>query len=82
MSSPAPPPPGLVRVASRKKNPSKAQRSLPFTVSIEPGGPPVTVEGAFEQKAKGGSILVLVAILIVVGALVFLLKDQAGALAF
>ncbi len=73
---------GVLKVAARKKNPTKGQRRLPFTVYIEPGGAPVTVEGAFEQKAKGGSILVLVAILIAVGALVFLLKDQAGALAF
>jgi hypothetical protein len=52
---------------------------MPFNVLIEPGGPPVQVDANFEQKPKA-SILLFLAILIVLGVLVYLVQDQAGAL--
>ncbi len=66
---------GAVRVAAKKKHKGRGARRMPFQVIVEPGGPPVQVEGAFEQKAKG-SILIFLLILLVLGALVFLLKGS------
>lgn len=70
---------GRIKVAARKGHSGRGNRRLPFQVHVEPGGPPVQVDGTFEQKPKG-SILTILAILVVLGVLVFLLKDQAGAL--
>lgn len=72
---------GRIKVAAKRAHSGRGTRRLPFQVYVEPGGPPVQVEGSFEQKPKG-SILTILAILVVAGVLVFLLKDQAGALAF
>lgn len=61
-----------VKVAARKSNRDKGARRMPFQVLVEPGGTPVAVDAAFEQKPKG-SILLLLAILVVAGILVYLL---------
>ena len=66
-----------MKVASRKSLRGRSSRRMPFNVLVEPGGPPVQVDGAFEQKPKA-SILLFVAILIVAGVLAFLLMQQAG----
>jgi hypothetical protein len=68
-----------VKVAARKPHRGKGARRVPFNVVVEPGGTPVNVDASFEQKPKG-SILLFLAILVVAGILVFLLKDSAGAL--
>jgi hypothetical protein len=68
-----------VKVAAKKSQKGRGSRRMPFNVFVEPGGPMVQVDANFEQKPKG-SILLLLAILIVIGVLVFLVKDQAGAL--
>ena len=68
-----------VKVAAKKSQKGRGTRRMPFNVLVEPGGPPVQVDANFEQKPKG-SILLLLAILVVIGVLVFLVKDQAGAL--
>jgi hypothetical protein len=68
-----------VKVAARKAHRGKGARRMPFNVLVEPGGAPVNVDASFEQKPKA-SILLFLAILVVAGVLVFLLKDQAGAL--
>ena len=68
-----------VKVAAKKSQKGRSTRRMPFNVFVEPGGPPVQVDANFEQKPKG-SILLLLAILVVIGVLVFLVKDQAGAL--
>jgi hypothetical protein len=68
-----------VKVAAKKSQKGRSSRRMPFNVFVEPGGPMVQVDGNFEQKPKG-SILLLLAIVIVIGVLVFLVKDQAGAL--
>ena len=68
-----------MKVASRKSHRGRGSRRMPFNVLVEPGGPPVQVDGAFEQKPKA-SILLFLAILIVAGVLVVLLKQQADAL--
>jgi hypothetical protein len=68
-----------VKVAARKKQKGRGTKRMPFNVIVEPGGPAVTVDGNFEQKPKA-SILLFLAIIAVVAVLVFLLKDQAGAL--
>ena len=68
-----------VKVAAKKSQKGRGSRRMPFNVLVEPGGPPVQVDANFEQKPKG-SILLLLAILVVIGVLVFLVKDQAGAL--
>jgi hypothetical protein len=52
---------------------------MAFSVTVEPGGPPVEVQASFEQKPKG-SLLLLLAIVVVAAVLVFLLKDQASSL--
>lgn len=70
---------GRIKIAAKKSNSERGVKRHPFTVFVEPGGPPVEVEGGFEQKPKG-SLLLFVAILVVAGVLVFLLKDQVGAL--
>jgi hypothetical protein len=68
-----------VKVAARKGNRSRSARRMPFNVVVEPGGPPVQVDGNFEQKPKA-SVLLYLAILIVAAVLVFLLSKQASAL--
>jgi hypothetical protein len=68
-----------MKVASRKSHRGRGSRRMPFNVLVEPGGPPVQVDGAFEQKPKA-SILLFLAILVVAGVLVVLLKQQANAL--
>jgi hypothetical protein len=67
-----------VKVAARKSHSGKSRRRLPFNVVVEPGGVPVQVEGAFEQKPKA-SLFLFLAIIVLLGVLVFLLKDRAGA---
>ncbi|MDQ3107309.1 MAG: hypothetical protein M3Q68_05825, partial [Actinomycetota bacterium] len=69
-----------VKVVAKKTHRGKGTRRMPFTVTVDPGGAPVAVDASFEQKPKG-SILLLLAIIVVAGVLVFLLQDQAGALA-
>lgn len=71
---------GRIKVAAKKSHSGRGVKRHPFSVFVEAGGPPVKVDGAFEQKPKS-SLLMFVAILVVAGILVFLLKDQAGALA-
>jgi hypothetical protein len=66
-----------LKVASRKGHRGRGSRRMPFNVLVEPGGTPVQVDGAFEQKPKA-SILLFLAILIVAGVLVVLLKQQAA----
>jgi hypothetical protein len=68
-----------MKVASRKAHRGRSTRRMPFNVVVEPGGPPVQVDGAFEQKPKA-SILLFLAILVVAAVLVVLLKQQADAL--
>ena len=68
-----------VKVAARKTHRGKGARRMPFNVLVEPGGRPVNVDAGFEQKPKG-SILLLVAIVIVAVVLVYLLADQAQSL--
>ena len=68
-----------LKVVAKKANRGKGSRRMPFNVHIEPGGPAVDVDGAFEQKPKS-SILLFLAIIAVAGVLVFLLQDQAGSL--
>jgi hypothetical protein len=68
-----------MKVASRKSHRGRSTRRMPFNVLVEPGGPPVQVDGAFEQKPKA-SILLFLAILVVAAVLVVLLKQQADAL--
>lgn len=67
-----------VKVAA-KKSQKRGARRMPFQVLIEPGGPPVQVDANFEQKPKA-SLLIFVAILVLLGVLVFLIQDQAQAL--
>jgi hypothetical protein len=67
-----------VKVAARKGHSGRSPRRLPFTVVVEPGGLPVQVDGTFEQKPKA-SIFLFVAIVVLLGVLVLLLKDRAGA---
>lgn len=77
--------PGTTAVAKVKvsalKGPGRSPRRMPFSVTVEPGGPPVEVQANFEQKAKGGSLLLILAILVLAGVLVFLLQDNASGLA-
>jgi hypothetical protein len=61
-----------VKVAARKPNKGKGSRRMPFTVMVATGGLPVQTDGAMEQKPKG-SILLLLAILVVAAVLVYLL---------
>ena len=68
-----------IKVAAKKSQKGRGSRRMPFNVLVEPGGPTVQVDANFEQKPKG-SILLLLAILIVIGVLVYLVQDQAGAL--
>ena len=68
-----------IKVAAKKAQKGRGSRRMPFNVLVEPGGPPVQVDANFEQKPKG-SILLLLAILVVVAVLVYLVQDQAGAL--
>ena len=68
-----------LKVAATKARKGRGARRMPFNVVVEPGGPPVQVDANFEQKPKA-SILLFVAILVLVGILVFLVQDQAGAL--
>ena len=69
-----------VKIAARKGNRTRGSRRMPFNVIVEPGGPPVQVDGAFEQKPKT-SILLILAIIVVAAVLVVLLKQmQANAL--
>lgn len=76
--------PGATAVAKVKvaavKGPSRSQRRIPFQVHVEGGSAPVQVEGAFEQRAKSSSLLVLVAIAVVAAMLLFLVQDQASGL--
>ena len=69
-----------VKVVAKKSNRGKGSRRMPFQVQVSQGGTPVNVDANFEQKPKS-SILLFLAILAVAGVLVFLLQDQAGALA-
>ena len=68
-----------MKVASRKSHRGRGSRRMPFSVLVEPGGPAVSVDGAFEQKPKA-SILLFLAIVIVAGVLAVLLMQQAGSL--
>ena len=68
-----------IKVAAKKAQKGRSTRRMPFNVLIEPGGPPVQVDANFEQKPKA-SLLLFLAILIVLGVLVYLVQDQAGAL--
>lgn len=68
-----------IKVAAKKAQKGRSSRRMPFNVVIEPGGPPVQVDGNFEQKPKA-SILLFIAILVLIGVLVYLVQDQAGAL--
>ncbi len=67
-----------VKVAARKAHRGKGSRRIPFHVEVQGGSSPTKLDASFEQKPKG-SILLLLAILVVAGVLVFLLKDQVGA---
>ncbi|MEA3076743.1 MAG: hypothetical protein QOF60_1651 [Actinomycetota bacterium] len=69
-----------LKVSARKGNSTRGAKRLPFSVTVEPGGQPVEVHANFEQKPKGSSIFILLAILVAAGVLVFLLKDQASSL--
>jgi uncharacterized membrane protein len=69
-----------VKVAAKKANRGKGARRMPFQVQVTAGGPQVNADAAFEQKPKS-SVLLFLAILVVAGVLVYLLQDQAGALA-
>lgn len=64
-----------VRVKPRKSSSGGTSMRRPFQVTIEAGTPTV-LDGAFEQKPKG-SVLLLVAIVVVAVVLALLLKDQA-----
>lgn len=68
-----------IKVAAKKAQKGRSTRRMPFNVVVEPGGPPVQVDANFEQKPKA-SILLYLAILALVGVLVYLVQDQAGAL--
>lgn len=76
--------PGTTAVAKVKvaavRGPTRSPRRIPFQVHVESAGPPVEVEGAFEQTAKSSSLLVFVAIAVVAAVLVFLVQDQASGL--
>lgn len=75
--------PGATEIAkikvAAKKSQKRGARRMPFNVFVEPGGPTVQVDANFEQKPKA-SLLVFVAILVLIGVLVFLVQDQAGSL--
>jgi hypothetical protein len=66
-----------IKVAAKRAQKGRGTRRMPFNVLIEPGGPPVQVDANFEQKPKA-SILLFLAILIVLGVLVVLIRDQAA----
>ena len=66
-----------IKVAAKRAQKGRGTRRMPFNVLIEPGGPPVQVDANFEQKPKA-SILLFLAILIVLGVLVYLVQDQAA----
>ncbi|HVF31922.1 MAG TPA: hypothetical protein VM933_02695 [Acidimicrobiales bacterium] len=68
-----------LKVAAKKSQKGRSARRMPFTVFVEPGGPTVQVDANFEQKPKA-SLLLFVAILVLLGVLVYLVQDQAGAL--
>jgi hypothetical protein len=68
-----------MKVAAKKGHRGRGSRRMPFNVVVEPGGPEVRVDGAFEQKPKA-SILLFLAILIVAAVLVVLLQQQADGL--
>ncbi|MBW3556338.1 MAG: hypothetical protein KY454_05275 [Actinobacteria bacterium] len=74
--------PGATAVAKvkvvAKKGPTRTARRIPFQVHVEAGGPPVDVEGAFEQTAKSSSVLVFVAIAVLAAILVLVFRDQAS----
>lgn len=67
-----------VKLVADRSHSGRGTRRLPFNVVVEPGGSPVQVDAAFEQKPKG-SVMLLVAIVAVAGLLVFLLKDRVAA---
>lgn len=68
-----------LKVAAKKSQKGRSTRRMPFNVFVEPGGPTVQVDANFEQKPKA-SLLLFVAILLLLGVLVYLVQDQAGAL--
>lgn len=67
-----------LKIAARRSHSGRGVRRIPFNVQVQPGGAPVQVDGAFEQKPKT-SILLLLAILVAAAIVVVLLRDQAGA---
>jgi hypothetical protein len=65
-----------VKLAAKKGHKGRAARRLPFSVLVEPGGPAVNVDAAFEQKPKA-SLLLFVGILLAAGVLAVLLADPS-----
>jgi hypothetical protein len=68
-----------LKLAARKSHGGRGTRRIPFNVEVNPGGMPVSVDGAFEQKPKA-SLLLILAIVAVAVVVILLAKDQAGAL--
>jgi uncharacterized membrane protein len=68
-----------VKVSARKSHSGNGSKRMPFSVTVEPGGPPVEVQANFEQKPKA-SLLLYLAIVVLAAILVFLIQDQASSL--